>query len=289
MCNTVTSIVVNALGKETDNCDNKDCIGRQLAHLEYCMDRDVFNIKGLGPAVIKLLHQAGHITAYQPVMIFDVTHSQLTGLGLSDREAENIMKAIAVAHANLDLTRMIRSFGIGGIAKNSSEQLAIHFQNLEALSTATVDDLIHVDDIGKIGAASIFEYFDEDRTKPIEESSFRGFSVCDRLTGPTNLGKVLLNGVTVVVTGSKFSGRTRKETEEAYKQLGAKITSSVTAKTSMVVCGTKYTAHKLEKAKELNVPWIIHDETKIVEKSSPDEITFLNIEVAPDGHVQGSI
>jgi DNA ligase (NAD+) len=289
VCNTKTSIVLSKDGKETDNCDNRDCYGRQIAHLEYCMDRDVFNIKGLGPAVIKLLHQVGHITAYQPVKIFDVTFMQLIGVGLSELEAEKLLRAIAVAAGDLDMTRMVRSFGIDGIAKNSSEKLAIHFMNLEALSTATVDDLIHVEDIGKIGAASIFEYFDEDRSKPIEESSYRNFRICDRLTGPMRIGQGLMSGATIVVTGSKFSGRTRKEIEEAYKRLGAKITSSVTAKTSMVVCGTKYTDHKLAKAKELGIAWLIHDADKIIERHGPDEITFLNIEVTPDGNIKGLV
>ena len=290
VCKTQTSIVLSKDGKETDNCDNRQCYGRRIAHLEYCMDRDVFNIKGLGPAVVKQLHDAKILEAYQPAKIFDVTREQLLSIGQSERESDKLLEAIQVAHTGMTLERLIMSFGIDGIAKNSSEKLAQYFQTIDALSTATYNDLLEVDDIGKLGAKCIFEYFDEDRSKPIEESSWRDFRSVQWLKAPPKeRGNGILSGLSVVVTGSNFSGHKRKDVEAAYKRLGAKITSSVTAKTSMIVCGTKYTDHKLAKAKELSIAWLIHDAEKIIERHGPDEITFLNTEVGPDGNITGLV
>lgn len=290
VCNTKTSIVLSKDGKETDNCDNRQCYGRRIAHLEYCMDRDVFNIKGLGPAVVKLLHDSKILEAYQPAKIFDVTREQLLSIGQSERESDKLLEAIKVAQGGMTLERLVMSFGIDGIAKNSSEKLAQYFQTIDALSTATYNDLLEVDDIGKLGAKCIFEYFDEDRSKPIEESSWRDFRSVQFLPAPPKVKAVgLLDGASIVVTGSNFSGKKRKDVEALYKCLGAKITSSVTAKTSMIVCGTKYTDHKLAKAKELGIAWLIHDAEKIIERYGPDEITFLNIEVRPDGNITGLV
>lgn len=287
VCNTPTSIVVNKDGKETDNCDNRQCYGRRIAHLEYCMDRDVFNIKGLGPATIKQLHDAKILEAYQPAKVFDLTREDLLSVGLSERETEKLLEAIVIAQANMTLERLVMSFGIDGIAKNSSEKLAQHFQHIHDLSTASYNDLLEVEDIGKLGAKCIFEYFDEDRAKPEEESSWRNFPKMQWLRAPAKRqGDGVLGNASVVVTGSNFSGQKRKEVEAHYKSLGAKITKDVTSKTSMIVCGTKYTAHKLASAKELGIPWVIHNEEKIIEQSSPDEITFLSLVVHPDGNIK---
>lgn len=290
VCNTRTSIIVNKDGKETDNCDNRQCYGRRIAHLEYCMGREVFNVKGLGPAVIKLLMVTKILDAYQPAKVFDLTREDLLSVGQSERETENLLEAIVIAQANMTLERLIMSFGIDGIAKDSSEKLARHFQHIDDLSTASYNDLLEVEDIGKLGAKCIVEYFDEDRANPIEQSSWRNFPKMHWLRAPAKRqGDGILGNATIVVTGSNFSGHKRKDIEAAYKGLGAKISSTVTAKTAMVVCGTKYTAHKLAKAKELGIPWLVHDAEKIIDQSSPDQTTFLNIEVAPDGSIKGLV
>lgn len=289
-CGSPTSIVAGKEG-EQDFCNNVNCVDRQLAHLNYVTERKVLDIKGLGPAVIKALYDAELIHSYYPLELLKLKKEQFLQVGQSELMAEKLAEACLLANAKLTLQGVLMAFGIDGVAEGTAERLARHFQRLDTIAAATVEELEAVPDIGEITAQSIFEYFDNDRSGRYAKhtSSWQSFFDDGRLVpAPPKLdGGMLLRDCTVVVTGSNFGGAKRKDIEKAYKQLGATISSNVSSKTKLVLCGTKYTTRKLDEAKAQNVPYVIYSDTEIIEKSTgPDETTFLTIEVKPDGQIK---
>lgn len=276
-CGTATSVVAGKEG-EQDYCNNQQCPDRLLAHLNYCTERKVLNIKGLGPETVKALFDKGLVHAYHGLAMLDLTAADFVTAGLSEHQAEKMAEACAKARADLTLERALMSFGIDGVAEGTSERLARHYRSMDRIAQASVEELEQIKDIGSITAESIYQFFDNDNSiiaiTP-KQSCWYSYIHDRDLPAPA---KMLLNldwdGYSVVVTGSNFGGQKRKNIEAFYKQMGASIASNVSSKTKLVLCGTKYTARKLEDAKALGVDYRVYDETKVIETNIVDEISF---------------
>lgn len=275
-CGTATAIIEGKEG-EQDYCINTECTARQLAHLNYCTERKVLNIKGLGPETVRALLDMQLVKPYQGLGLLDLTSADFQVVGLSEHQATKMAEACKTARDNLTLERAIMSFGIDGVAEGTSERLARHFQNIVDVTKATVEELESIDDIGDITAESIFNFFDNDNTLfQADEMSSCWYPFLRYRVLPAPAPKVfneLWSGYSVVVTGSNFGGMKRKEVEAMYKKLGATIASSPSSKTKLVLCGTKYTARKLDEAKAMGIDYQVFDEkgmtdTNVVESVS---------------------
>lgn len=272
-CDSLTSIRLGIDGAEQDYCDNAECYDRKLSYLNYLAERKVLNIKGLGEATIKKLYDAGEIKTEQPFALLTLNKQQFLNVGESELMSEKLQQACHTAMENLTLTRAIIAFGLSGAADGTAERLARHFQTLPAIAKATEAELIAVKDIGTITAESIFNFFDNDNAKPDNESVWRMHLSGNGLPAPE---PIVVNmdwvGRSVVVTGSNFGGKKRKEIEAFYKQLGASIASDVSSTTKLVLCGTKYTPRKLANAKAKNVDYNVYDESGVIETNIVTDI-----------------
>jgi DNA ligase (NAD+) len=276
-CGTATSVVVGKEG-EQDYCNNPKCPDRLLAHLNYCTERKVLNIKGLGPETVKALFDKGLVHAYHGLAMLDLTAANFVTAGLSEHQAEKMAEACAIARANLTLERALMSFGIDGVAEGTSERLARHYQSMDRIAQATVEELEEIKDIGTITAESIYQFFDTDNSIiAIEPRNSCWYSYINDRALPAPAPRLInldWTGFSVVVTGSNFGGQKRKDIEALYKQMGASIASNVSSKTKLVLCGTKYTARKLEDAKAQGVDYKVYDETGVIDTNIVDEISF---------------
>lgn len=272
-CGSKTSIRLGIDGAEQDYCDNVECYDRKLAYLNYLTERKVLNIKGLGEATVKKLFDAGYIKTEQPFGLLTLSKYQFSQVGESELMCDKLHRACRTAAENLTLVRVIIAFGLSGAADGTAERLARHFQTLPAIAKATEAELIAVKDIGGITAESIFNFFDNDNAKPIEQSAWRRHLSGNGLPAPE---PIAVNadwvGRSVVVTGSNFGGKKRKDIEAFYKQLGASIASDVSSTTKLVLCGTKYTSRKLANAKAKNVDYKVYDESGVIETNIVEEL-----------------
>lgn len=266
-CLTKVVIVEGKQGSRTEYCPNSKCPGRQVAHLEYAAGRDVLNIKGLGDEIIKKLYKQGIVDPAKPLGLLYLNTDDFRKVGQSERMAVKLDLAVIQARRDLNLTRAITALGIDNVAESTAEDLARHFRTMYILAMASVDDLLKVPGVGGITAQSIFEYFDADNRVPFKESVWHSYVGDLPLEAPAPLGTTFEEGTTFVVTGSKFGYFKRVAVEKYLKSEGAKVTSSVTNNTKAIFCGSRYTAHKLDKAKELGIPWIVYDESGVVESS----------------------
>lgn len=278
-CGSLTSVQVGKDDAKQDYCDNDECYDRKLAYLNYLTERKVLNIKGLGEATIKKLYDAGEIKTEQPFALLTLNKQQFLNVGESELMSDKLQQACSIALENLTLARVIIAFGLSGAADGTAERLARHFQTLTAIAKATEVELVAVKDIGDITAESIFNFFDNDNTKPIEQSAWRMHLSGEGLPAPEPIEvNADWAGYSVVVTGSNFGGWKRKDVEAFYKRLGAAVTSKVSSTTKLVLCGTKYTAHKLAAAKAQSVNYQVFDEYGVIDTDVVDAISFLSKE-----------
>lgn len=234
--------------------NHKGCFDQIIDRLTHFVSRDAFNIEGLSDKTLKLLFDKFKI-AY-PYELFSLTPDMLVGIeGFKDKKITNLIESINKSK-NIEWSNFIFALGIMNIGKKTAYTLSKIYSNLESLKTATVDDLICIDDIGAIVATSIVEYFaDDDNILNINRLFEAGVTIKQAEVVQENAN---FTGKTVVLTGS-LQNFTRPELTKILQNMGANVSSSVSKKTDMVIVGED-AGSKAQKAKDLGIRMVYEDE-----------------------------
>lgn len=228
-------------------CTGAECPAQLLRTITHFASRDAMDIEGLGEAVVEALVNADLIRT--PGDLYFLKAEDVAKLErMGKKSAQNLMEAIEKSKGQ-DLSRLLYAFGIRQVGAKAGKILAARFGSLDALMAATQEELTAVEDVGEITARSLLEW--------LESSQSRHLIARLREAGvnfETTLEPVgnALTGQTFVLTG-ELSRFTRKEATEKLEALGAKVSGSVSKKTSYVVAG-EAAGSKLQKANELGVP-----------------------------------
>jgi DNA ligase (NAD+) len=207
------------------------------------------DIEGLGSKLVAQLVDADLVQS--PADLFTLkaeTLQQLERMG--EKSAENLVAAIA-ASRETTLPRLLFALGIREVGEVTAVQLARHFGTLEALSLADADQLAAVPDVGPVVAGHILAFFAEPHNLAvIRDLADAGVTYPEETrVEPRELP---LSGCTYVLTGS-FETMTRSQARTALEEQGAKVTSSVSKKTTAVIAGSE-PGSKMDKAKALKIP-----------------------------------
>jgi len=237
-------------------CENLQCKAQLQGFLEYFVSRKVMEIENLGSALIEMLLNNGMIKEVWD--IYRLKKDELAKLeGMGERSAQIVMEGIEKSKSN-SLERLIAGFGIRHLGVNGAKILAKHFKNLEAVAKTEKKELENINGIGEIIAESVYNFFHsslgEEWVKKINKIGIN--------TEYKGVSGTLFAGQTVVLTGT-LPTLDREEAKAILETNGAKVTSSVSKKTSWVLAGEN-AGSKLEKAKELKIP--IYDEEWFKEK-----------------------
>ncbi|MBR3415033.1 NAD-dependent DNA ligase LigA [Candidatus Saccharibacteria bacterium] len=227
--------------------------------LEYYASKPALNIDGLGEKNVIALVDSKLVSSIPD--LYRLTTKRLVSLErFAKVSANNLIEAIA-ASKTASLAKFITALGIRHVGTQTAIALANHFKSLENLSHASEEELLAIPDIGKIVAESILAYFaDEDNLRMLEELKFLG--VRPSFEDTKNLP---LAGKSYIISGT-IEGYGREEAEDALRNLGATVTSSVTKTTTALIVGEKPGKSKLEKAEKLGIPIL----------SEPDFFKLLN-------------
>lgn len=221
--------------------------------IEYYASKPALNIDGLGEKNVVALVDAGLVKSIAD--LYKLKPEKVAQLERFGRiSAQNLVQAID-ASRHPQLNKFITALGIRHVGAQTATTLARGFGSIENLANATEDDLLKLQDIGKVVAESILAYFaDEDNLKLLEELKALGVS-----PQTVQLNGLPLVGKSYVVTGT-LSSMGREEAEDKLRELGATITSGVTKKTTALIAGDKPGKSKTEKAAELSIPVITEAE-----------------------------
>lgn len=246
-------------------CTNPGCPAQLTRGLVHFACRDAMDIEGMGDVVVNQLVEGKLVEDIAD--IYGLTRKELLSLELfADKRADNLLKAIEKSKVR-PLSRVVFALGIRHVGEKAAYVLAQKFLTLDALVGASEADLRAIHEVGPIMAQSIVSYFKLPTSQSLVRKLKRaGLSLKEEKLAVT--GPQLLAGKTVVFTG-ELQAYTRSQAEKTVRALGGNPTSSISAKTDLVVVG-KEPGSKYEKAKKLGVKVLTEKEfiSKYAQKSS---------------------
>ena len=234
-------------------CTGAECPAQRLRHIVHFASRDAMDIEGLGPAVVESLVGAGLVKG--PGDLYQLHAGDVELLErMGKKSAENLMTAIEKSKS-AGLGRLLFAFGIRQVGQKAGKVLAARFGTLDALMTATEEDLTAVPDIGGITAKSLLDWFANDQSQHLIRTLREAGVSFDSTEAPVG---DRLAGKTFVLTGT-LPTMDRKEAAALIEAQGGKVSGSVSKKTSYVVAG-EAAGSKLKKANDLGIPVLTEDE-----------------------------
>jgi DNA ligase (NAD+) len=230
-------------------CVEPGCPFQRDQRIIYFASRGAMDIEGLGERTVFQLSDAGLVADVGD--LYSLTVEQLLELdGFAGKGASNLIDGIQKSRTR-PLPKILTALGIKNLGPSASEALASHFGTLDAIASASEEQLSAVEGVGGVIASSVATWFAREENKiVIEKLRAAGvdFGRVEVSTEPQ-----VLTGKAVVVTGT-LANYSREGAEQAIKSRGGKSPGSVSAKTFAVVVGAEPGASKLTKAEQLGVP-----------------------------------
>lgn len=252
-CPSCNAPVFRAEGEAVIRCTNSDCPAQLLRNLIHFTSRDAMDIEGLGPAVLEQLLDAGLI--HNIVDLYTLQFDKVMELErIGEKSTENMFAAIEKSKGN-DLSKLITALGIRHIGTKAAKLLSDKFGDIDAIMSATREELLSIEGFGEILANSTVEYFAvEENRNMIHRLKELGVNTVSTKT----VAGDRFAGMTFVLTGT-LPTYTRSAASEIIESLGGKVSSSVSKKTTYVLAGEE-AGSKLDKANALGVTVIDEEE-----------------------------
>ena len=229
-------------------CKNNSCPARKIESLIHFASRDTMNIDGLGERIIEDFYNMGFIKDISDIYRLEKHKEDLIELeGFGEKSVNNLLESIEKSKSN-SLEKVLFALGIRHVGKKTAKILAKRYKTIDNLFNANLEELTNVNDVGEIIAKSIKSYSDNlENQKLIDELKELGLNF-EYLSANTD---DKLEGMTFVLTGTLEKYK-REELTKILENKGAKVTSSVTKKTTGVIVGDK-PGSKYDKALKLGV------------------------------------
>lgn len=244
-------------GEAAVRCINQSCPAQLVRNLIHFCSRDAMDIEGLGEAMVNLFVSQNLIKNAADIYTLKAPDiARLEGLG--EKSAANLISAIEKSKQQ-GLARLIFALGIRNIGQKAATELAGAFFTMEALMSATPEDITALEGFGSIMALHVADYFADAANRAlIDRLSQLGVLMTNSAGEPMS---DKLSGISFVLTGT-LPNLTRAEAAELIEQMGGKVAGSVSKKTGYVVAGEN-AGSKLERAAALGVP--VLDESGLLE------------------------
>ncbi|WP_310557833.1 NAD-dependent DNA ligase LigA [Flavobacterium sp.] len=226
------------------------CPPQIIGRIQHFISRKAMDIEGLGGETVALLYNNNLVHNYAD--LYELTVDQILPLErMAQKSAENLVNGVENSK-NIPFERVLYALGIRFVGETVAKKLAKHYGNIDALSQASLMDLVLVDEIGDRIAQSVIEFF-ENRENRIIVDRLKSYGLqfeAIEIINPNATNK--LDSKTFVVSGV-FEQFSRDDLKKAIEDNGGKVGSSISAKTDYVVAGANMGPAKLEKAAKLNI------------------------------------
>ena len=232
-------------------CVNPECPAKQIESIIHFASKDAMDIEGMGEKVVEQFFNQGFFTNIAEIYkLMDHRDDVIALDGWQSKSIDNLIDAIDKSKAN-SVEKLLFGLGIKEVGAKMAKTLSRIFGNLDALASATEEDLLEIPDVGPVVARSIVNWFASEHNKElIEQLRAEGLNF-NFLGSVSKAANSYFSGKTVVLTGT-LDSMGRKEATEILENLGAKVTGSVSKATDAVVAGHD-AGSKLDKAQALGI------------------------------------
>ncbi len=256
-CPECDTVLIRKEGEAQHYCPNDiTCPPQIKGKIEHFISRKAMNIDGLGGETIDQFYLSGMVNNIADLYV--LTKEQILPLErMAEKSADNIIKGILESR-EIGFPRVLYALGIRYVGETVAKKLAFHFESIDAIMNANLEELIAVDEIGDRIAESVIQYFSNEQhielIERLKNSGLRFEAKREKTEGPQ-----LLLGLKMVISGvfTKFS---RDELKATIEKNGGKISSGISKNTDYLVAGEKMGPSKLEKANKLGVKIISEDD-----------------------------
>jgi len=260
-CPECLTELVRVAGEAQHYCPNYNgCKPQIIGRIQHYISRKAMDIEGLGGETVTLLVKAGLITNYSD--LYELATEQVIPLErMAEKSAENLILGIE-ASKQIPFERVLFAIGIRYVGETVAKKLARHYKSIDALSNASLLDLITVDEIGTRIAESVVDFFTAEQNRKIIDR-LKQYGVQLEISAAklaTQTDK--LRGQTFVVSGV-FESLSRDELKKIIEDNGGKVSNSISSKTHYVIAGDNMGPSKKTKAEQLNIPIITEYDFKL--------------------------
>lgn len=254
-CNT---LLIRNEGDAKHYCPNEfGCPTQITGRIQHYISRKAMNIDGIGAETVELLFKENLVTNYAD--LYDLEVKQIIPLErMAERSAQNVIDGIE-ASKQIPFEKVLFALGIRFVGETVAKKLAKHFKSIDLLMNASFEELIAVDEIGDRIAQSIVD-FSNDLFNIQLIDRLKSYGVQLELSAEAQEGQTdILKGKVFVVSGV-FTKMSRNELKKSIEDNGAKVSSSISKKTSYIIAGENMGPSKRTKAEELGIPMISEDD-----------------------------
>ncbi len=237
-------------------CEHPECPWQVRRRIEHFASRNAMNIEGMGERVVDQLVTLGFLRNIASIYELHQKSQDLINIEKwGEKRVHNLLKSIEESKKR-PLSKLIFALGIRHIGEATAKILALKFGSLDALMSASEQELMTINEIGEKIAKSIVNFFNNPKEREIiDKLKFYGLNFEEK---ETQFSEKFLEGKTFVFTG-ELSSLTRAEAKSKVERLGGKVISSVSKKTNFVVVGEN-PGSKYQEAKKLGVSILYEDD-----------------------------
>ena len=241
-------------------CPNPYCSAKKVKLFSHYVSRDAMNIDGLSEATLTKMIDQGFLEELYDLYTLSRYREEIVAMeGFGEKSYTNLINSIESSR-HTTLARFIYSLGILNVGASNAKLLCQHFHHdPEAVMGASVEEMVEIEGIGEVIAASVRDYFaNQHNRETIEQRlQFLDFAMVQE----QETGEQPLAGKTLVITGTVTQFKNRKELKEYIESLGGKVTGSVSKNTDYLLNNDNLSGSaKNKKAKELGIPILTEEE-----------------------------
>ncbi|TKC08666.1 NAD-dependent DNA ligase LigA [Pedobacter frigoris] len=259
-CPECGTALIRKEGEANHYCPNDEaCPPQIVGKIQHFIGRKAMNIDGLGDETIETFYQKGLVKHISDLYTLHEKAEELKTLErFGERSIENMLNGIELSK-QMPFEKVLFGLGIRYVGETVAKKLAFGTKNINTLSSASLEELIAIDEIGQRIAESIIDYFgNEEHLRQIELLKSYGLQF-EAIENEIALQSDKLTGKTFVISGV-FENYSREELKDFIESNGGKILSGISAKLNYLLAGDNMGPSKLDKAKKLNVPLISEDD-----------------------------
>ena len=240
-------------------CTNPECQAKKIKSFTLFVSRDAMNMEGLSEATLEKFIAKGFIHEFADVFRLERYAEEIKQMeGFGEKSCKNLLASIEKARTTT-MARLVYALGIQNIGVANAKMLAKQYHyEMDALQSASAEELSAIDGIGEVIAGSIAEYFKNEKNQKVLANLLEEVT----LEKPEeNQSAQIFEGMNFVITGSVEHFANRNEVKAVIEARGGKVTGSVTGKTNYLINNdTTSNSSKNKKAKELNIPIISEED-----------------------------